>query len=70
MSAPAPGTLDVTDTRSEYNPTIEDAYRCQRLIDGEAVQLDILDTAGQGEPSRQSWLTSRGVQVRNLQQRC
>jgi hypothetical protein len=33
---------------SDYNPTIEDAYRCQRLIDGEAVQLDILDTAGQG----------------------
>jgi small GTP-binding protein len=33
----------------KYDPTIEDAYRKQVDIDGEAVMLDILDTAGQEE---------------------
>ncbi|MEJ1280062.1 hypothetical protein NN561_011001 [Cricetulus griseus] len=31
----------------EYDPTIEDSYRKQVVIDGEACLLDILDTAGQ-----------------------
>jgi hypothetical protein len=33
----------------EYDPTIEDSYRKQVTIDGEACLLDILDTAGQEE---------------------
>nr|UAD82014.1 RAS [Dugesia japonica] len=35
----------------EYDPTIEDSYRKQMMIDGETCQLDILDTAGQEEYS-------------------
>nr|ACI03080.1 RAS [Meloidogyne incognita] len=35
----------------EYDPTIEDSYRKQVLIDGETCLLDILDTAGQEEYS-------------------
>ena len=31
----------------EYDPTIEDSYRGQVVIDGETCLLDILDTAGQ-----------------------
>jgi GTPase KRas protein len=34
-----------------YDPTIEDSYRKQTVIDGETVQLDLLDTAGQDEYS-------------------
>lgn len=34
-----------------YDPTIEDSYRKQTVIDDEVVQLDILDTAGQDEYS-------------------
>ena len=30
----------------EYDPTIEDAYQRQCVIDGESAILDILDTAG------------------------
>ena len=30
-----------------HDPTIEDAYQSQAVIDGEAGILDILDTAGQ-----------------------
>ena len=30
----------------EYDPTIEDSYRRQCVIDGETAILDILDTAG------------------------
>ena len=33
----------------EYDPTIEDSYRKQVVIDGETCLLDILDTAGQEE---------------------
>ncbi len=33
----------------EYDPTIEDSYRKQCVIDEEVVLLDILDTAGQEE---------------------
>ncbi|KAH7088659.1 ras-like protein [Auriculariales sp. MPI-PUGE-AT-0066] len=35
----------------EYDPTIEDAYRRQCVIDDEIVNLDVLDTAGQEEYS-------------------
>lgn len=35
----------------EYDPTIEDSYRKQVVIDGETCILDILDTAGQEEYS-------------------
>ena len=31
----------------EYNPTIEDSYRQQVVVDGQTCVLDILDTAGQ-----------------------
>lgn len=33
----------------EYDPTIEDSYRKQVMIDDETALLDILDTAGQEE---------------------
>ncbi|KAJ1678017.1 Ras GTPase, partial [Spiromyces aspiralis] len=35
----------------EYDPTIEDSYRKQCIIDGESAMLDVLDTAGQEEYS-------------------
>uniref|UniRef100_A0A8D2CXT2 Small monomeric GTPase n=1 Tax=Sciurus vulgaris TaxID=55149 RepID=A0A8D2CXT2_SCIVU len=35
----------------EYDPTIEDSYLKQVVIDGETCLLDILDTAGQEEYS-------------------
>jgi len=35
----------------EYDPTIEDSYRKQCVIDGEVALLDVLDTAGQEEYS-------------------
>ncbi|XP_058809323.1 GTP-binding protein Rit1 [Phymastichus coffea] len=34
---------------SDHDPTIEDSYQQQAVIDGEAALLDILDTAGQVE---------------------
>lgn len=36
----------------EYDPTIEDNYNKQVVVDGEAAHLDILDTAGQDEYSQ------------------
>jgi small GTP-binding protein len=36
---------------TEYDPTIEDSYRKQCVIDDEVALLDILDTAGQEEYS-------------------
>ncbi len=33
----------------DYDPTIEDLYRMQVMVDGESAVLDILDTAGQEE---------------------
>jgi GTPase KRas protein len=40
----------VTDNfLDEYDPTIEDSYRKQVIIDEESALLDILDTAGQEE---------------------
>lgn len=38
----------------EYDPTIEDSYRKQCVIDDEVAVLDILDTAGQ-EVSPSIW---------------
>ncbi|KAI8360017.1 ras-like protein 2 [Blakeslea trispora] len=35
----------------EYDPTIEDSYRKQHVVDGECAMLDVLDTAGQEEYS-------------------
>ncbi|KAJ8325798.1 Ras GTPase [Batrachochytrium dendrobatidis] len=35
----------------EYDPTIEDSYRKQTVVDGEVAMLDVLDTAGQEEYS-------------------
>eukprot|EP01118_Nematostelium_gracile_P017141 TRINITY_DN7236_c0_g2_i1.p1 TRINITY_DN7236_c0_g2~~TRINITY_DN7236_c0_g2_i1.p1 ORF type:complete len:193 (-),score=57.25 TRINITY_DN7236_c0_g2_i1:18-596(-) len=34
---------------TEYNPTIENSYRTQLMVDDEVTMLDILDTAGQEE---------------------
>lgn len=39
----------LTSFIDEYDPTIEDSYRKQVVIDGETCLLDILDTAGQEE---------------------
>ncbi|CAF4505095.1 unnamed protein product [Rotaria socialis] len=39
----------------EYDPTIEDSYRKQAVVDGETCLLDILDTAGQEEYSAKSF---------------
>ncbi|OAJ36322.1 hypothetical protein BDEG_20508 [Batrachochytrium dendrobatidis JEL423] len=36
---------------SWYDPTIEDSYRKQTVVDGEVAMLDVLDTAGQEEYS-------------------
>ncbi|XP_044514903.1 GTPase NRas-like [Gracilinanus agilis] len=33
----------------DYDPTIEDSYRTQLVVDGEPCQLDILDTTGNEE---------------------
>ncbi|KAJ3440625.1 ras-like protein [Anaeramoeba flamelloides] len=35
--------------REEYNPTLEEAFRTQTVIDKKACQIDIVDTAGQEE---------------------
>ena len=37
-----------------YDPTIEDSYRKQAVIDQEMTLLDILDTAGQEVSSQQA----------------
>ena len=43
----------------EYDPTIEDSYRKQCVIDDEVAVLDILDTAGQEVRSSLILLTER-----------
>jgi small GTP-binding protein len=35
----------------QYDPTIEDSYRKQVEVDGQACMMDIMDTAGQEEYS-------------------
>jgi len=35
----------------DYDPTVEDSFRKQTVVDGEACLLDILDTAEQEEPT-------------------
>jgi GTPase KRas len=44
-------TLAQSHFVDEYDPTIEDSYRKQCVIDDEVALLDILDTAGQEEYS-------------------
>ena len=43
---------------TDYDPTIEDAYKRVLNVDGENVQLDILDTAGQDDfaPMRTAYM--------------
>lgn len=43
--------MTMKDLRMGCDPTIEDSYRKQVVIDGETCLLDILDTAGQEEYS-------------------
>ncbi|KAH8991349.1 ras-like protein [Lactarius hatsudake] len=40
----------------EYDPTIEDSYRKQCVIDGEDALVDILDTAGQEDAMREQYM--------------
>ena len=49
----------------QYDPTIEDSYRKQTVIDGEAAMVDVLDTAGQEEYTvlRDQWLRSADCYV-------
>ncbi len=50
----------------EYDPTIEDSYRKQVTIDDETCMIDMLDTAGQVEPSAmrdQYYRTAEGVLI-------
>jgi len=54
----------VTDNfLDEYDPTIEDSYRKQAVIDNKVALLDILDTAGQDEFSSMqvSFLCTWGI---------
>ena len=51
LSGPA-----LTSFIDEYDPTIEDSYRKQVVIDGETCLLDILDTAGQEEYRWVVWM--------------
>ena len=51
---------------SEYDPTLEDEYRKDVIIDGEDMRLDILDTAGREEfsPIQDEWIrTSDGFLI-------
>jgi small GTP-binding protein len=43
---------------TEYDPTIEDSYRKQLVVNGRAVMVEILDTAGQEEfkAQRDEWI--------------
>jgi len=45
----------------EYDPTIEDSYRKQAVMEGQSCMVDILDTAGQEEYSalRDQWMRDR-----------
>jgi len=45
----------------EYDPTIEDSYRKQAIVEDQSCMIDILDTAGQEEYSalRDQWMRDR-----------
>lgn len=45
----------------DYDPTIEDAYRKPTTMDGSALLMEILDTAGQEDfiPLRASWMRNK-----------
>lgn len=38
-------------TIQTYDPTIEDAYRKQAMVDERMCFIEVIDTAGQGEPT-------------------
>ncbi|WAR09403.1 RRAS2-like protein [Mya arenaria] len=44
-----PGNMVKSYFVTDYDPTIEDSYAKQCVIDGDVARLDILDTAGQEE---------------------
>jgi GTPase KRas protein len=46
------------DSAQQYDPTIEDSYRKQVVIDGQSCMLEVLDTAGQEEYTalRDQWI--------------
>ncbi|EPQ61889.1 GTP-binding protein [Blumeria graminis f. sp. tritici 96224] len=48
----------VNERWSQYDPTIEDSYRKQVVIDGQSCMLEVLDTAGQEEYTalRDQWI--------------
>lgn len=50
---------------SEYDPTIEDAYRKQTDVDGKVVVFEILDTAGQDEyiTIKDQWMQAGDVMI-------
>jgi GTPase SAR1 family protein len=53
----------------EYDPTIEDNYNKQVVVDGTGAHLDILDTAGQDEYSQMQdqWMREgKGVRFSSL----
>lgn len=49
---------DPTNNPQTYDPTIEDSYRKQVVIDGQSCMLEVLDTAGQEEYTalRDQWI--------------
>lgn len=64
MTSPLPGLTDLLPrgymltSFSQYDPTIEDSYRKQVVIDGQSCMLEVLDTAGQEEYTalRDQWI--------------
>lgn len=55
---PAPHQLCLNHFVETYDPTIEDSYRKQVVIDGQSCMLEVLDTAGQEEYTalRDQWI--------------
>jgi GTPase KRas protein len=45
-----------------YDPTIEDCYRKQWVVDDQPCLLEVLDTAGQGELTLAGWTAKAHVQ--------
>ncbi|KAL1839703.1 hypothetical protein VTJ49DRAFT_1240 [Mycothermus thermophilus] len=48
----------MSSCKKQYDPTIEDSYRKQAVIDNQACMLEVLDTAGQEEYTalRDQWI--------------